>query len=286
MFDPDVFASRSLGATPKDGSPTPASLVFFETDHGFALAHDPDAADRAAEALAEGKKPTGLVVARLRGDDHDRLLYERLGHPPASVYHFLPDSPKTLALASRGHESPTGELVPWSHPAPWSAGQESWRFESENEWPPLAQTGSAWAEPIWTTDTCASPSGSGRALAIHAAGSGVGAVVLALPIPRAGAWRVAPRVLVEGGASGVSLRILGDDGQTLAEWAPSETAGAATMPGTKTCIEPPPHTITATSDHPLRLAISREKSDDHHLAALDRVSPRRGVPLTPDSSRV
>jgi hypothetical protein len=298
MFDPEVFTARSLGVTPRDGSPPPASLVFFETDHGFNLAHDPEKADRAAEAVAKGTKPSGALVARLRSDDHDRLLYERLGRPSAWVYHFLPDSPKSLAQAARlGHDVATGDLQPWAPSPAWPGGAEIWRFEAENEWPPLAQTGKAWAEPIWATDTCASPTGNGRALAIHGGAPEGGSVVLALPIPRPGAWRVTPRFLVDAGSPGVRLEVLAPDGTVLARWEPAETSrnGAATPasqasagePATKTCFDAPGKVLTSAGPAAeLRLSItpvtapaapaaptapSPAKDDAAHLTALDRV---------------
>jgi hypothetical protein len=267
MFDAEVFAEHSLGLPPKEG--TPASLVFFETDHGFDLAHDPETTDRAARALARGDKPSGTIVARLRGDDHDRLLYDRLGHPPTWVYHFVPDSPKTVAPGNRGRRGSSDDLQPWTAPPAWRPGGESWRFEAENEWPPLAQTGNAWAEPIWATDSCASPSNAGRALALHASGTGEGSIVLALPVPRAGTWRITPRLLVDGGAPGIEIALVAKDGAVLAHWAPSETTTDFGGAG-KTCFDAPPRTITLTSDHELRLELT-PSHDAAHLVALDRM---------------
>ena len=266
MFDREVLASRSLDVTPKDGSPPPAALVFFETDHGFALAHDPETADRAAWALEQGGKPSGVIVARLRSDDHDRVLYERLGRPSSWIYRFVPDTPKSLAQATRlGHEVASGELQPWSPSPTWPGGAETWRFEAENEWPPLSQTGGAWAEPIWATDTCASPTGTGRALAIHgsgARGDAAGKVVLALPVPRAGTWRVTPRMLLDardpadGASGGVAIEVLARDGTVLARWEPGETAPAGRGPASpaparapagpaRTCFDAPAKLVTA-----------------------------------------
>ena len=51
MFEPDVLARANVTA----------GLVFVETDHGFALGHDPNA-----------RIKKGLVVARLHNDDRDR----------------------------------------------------------------------------------------------------------------------------------------------------------------------------------------------------------------------
>jgi hypothetical protein len=55
-------------------------LVFFDTDAGFNLAYDPKAEPAHA-----------LLAARQHTDDHDRLLYERLGRPPAYAYRIGAD---------------------------------------------------------------------------------------------------------------------------------------------------------------------------------------------------
>jgi hypothetical protein len=281
MFDHELLASRSIGMAPKDGTPPPVSLVFVDTDHGFDLGHDPGATDRIAQAIALGKRPSGLVVARLRSDDHDRLLYERLGRPATWVYKFLPDSPRTIAQAATlHHEAPSGDLEPWSAPAAWVGGTEAWRFEAESEWPPLAQTGSAWAEPIWATDSCASPSGSGRALALHASGAGGGAVTIALPVAHGGPWRAIPRLLSDPGAAGPTIALLARDGAVLAQWSSAElTLTPSPAGGTaRTCLDAPARTFTVIDGHELRLVLTPGPDDATHLVALDRVllspSPR------------
>ncbi len=193
MFDPDILAHAHLPPPAKDrASANPAALLFFETDHGFDLASDAD-------------ESAALRVARLRGDDHDRLLYEHLGHPTSWLYRFRDEPSKTvadLAIATDTPHESASAIEPWLPQPAWSRASEPWRFESENEWPPLAQTGAAWAEPAWASDTCASPTGSGRVLAIHAEGENPdGTVTLALPIPHGGRWRVTPRILTRGDES-------------------------------------------------------------------------------------
>src|SRR5690606_37220786 len=54
MFEPDVLARASVTN----------ALVFVDTDHGFALGHDPRATPS-----------RGVLVARLRDDDRDRMLF-------------------------------------------------------------------------------------------------------------------------------------------------------------------------------------------------------------------
>lgn len=90
-------------------------LVLVDTDHGFNLGHDPNATD----------PRSSVVVARARGDAHDRELYERLGAPPTYRYDF----------DLKGGRAP--RLVPYV-PSPSS------RFEGEADWPALLVRGSAY----------------------------------------------------------------------------------------------------------------------------------------------
>ncbi len=89
-------------------------LVYVTTDHGFNLAFDPS-----PEAQ--------VVVARLRRDALDRVLYEHLGHPPAFVYHFDPSQP-----------GEHGRARPYIPPV-------DSHFNARSLWPPLAVT-SGWVE--------------------------------------------------------------------------------------------------------------------------------------------
>ena len=148
-------------------------LVFVDTDHGFDLAHDPKYASA---------PDVGVTVARLRGDDHDRLLYTWLEEPTSWVYRF-------------GDGAST--LTPYNPPGKAHA----WTFEAEAEWPPEEQRGAAWAMPIWTVPACAS---GAHALEVQ----GDGEVVIALPVPEDGAWTVTPRVLVRHPIG--SITVLGE----------------------------------------------------------------------------
>lgn len=186
MFEPDRLREANVTS----------GLVFFETDHGFNLAHDP--AEPGQPRREPGKD--GIIAARLRNDDHDKLLYLRLGAPPASLYHLGANGPEISRFATSG-----------------SLGDAAWRFEAESDWPPLSQTG-GWADPIWASDTCAS---YGRALAVVAApGSPAARVRIELPVPQPGAWLVRPRAFRRKGATGEGTLILEDaQGKRLAEWA-------------------------------------------------------------------
>jgi hypothetical protein len=190
MYEAEALARAHVTSPRTESAPKP-TLLLLDTDHGFDLAFDPAAWDEGATSAHH------VAVARLRGDDLDRLLYEGLGHPASWVYRFREPEAKTVGDLVNRHEA-EAVLEPWTPGArtQWSGDAETWRFESENEWPPKWQV-NAWAEPAWVTDTCASPAGNGRVLAVHASGGG-GTVAIALPIPHAGAWLIEPRVLRGG----------------------------------------------------------------------------------------
>ena len=107
MFDAGLLASRHVTH----------GLVWVESDHGFALGHDPSAQD----------PRSSIVVARLRGDAHDRALWENLGRPPSFRYGY------SVATGS-------SSLNKFEPPA------ERWRWEAEAEWPLLSAT-AGWAHP-------------------------------------------------------------------------------------------------------------------------------------------
>ena len=255
---------------PRMGQP---ALVFVDTDHGFDLAHDPDAASEEAP---------GIVVARRRGDDHDRLLYEQLGSPATWHYRFEPPPPSAATTVAdlvppAANALRAGTLERWT-PLPASGGAtETWHFEAENEWPPLAQTGGAWSEPVWVTDTCASPADSGRALALHTTGDD-GTVVIAVPIPRPGRWSVTPRFLVPDGATaeGIALELharseapnaLPGSGPLLAAWPRIAATPAGTPPQ---CFELAPLPVPS----PAGPAAPRRASE---LDLVVRVEGNRGL---------
>jgi hypothetical protein len=148
MFEPDVL--RKAGVR--------SGLVFVDTDHGFALGHDPAARDARA----------GVVVARRRRDSHDLALWDRLGRPPAFAYELslTPNAPPP-ALVS---------FVPRASP--------KWRFEAEAQWPPLVvERGSA----VPSFPPCAS---AGRALALHPSAGEVMHVRLDAMLPAPGKYRI------------------------------------------------------------------------------------------------
>jgi hypothetical protein len=163
MFEPDLVTRANITS----------GLVFVDTDHGFNLGHDPEVDSK-----------HGVVVARLRSDDRDRLLFDQLDHPPTYLYRF--DIPKAGPQGPPPLAQPV--VVPWSPPA---LAADTLRFEAEAEWPPLAQTG-GFAVPVFT-EACASNS---RALLLTPSPlSGSASATLAIPVPRSGRYSVAVRIV-------------------------------------------------------------------------------------------
>jgi hypothetical protein len=169
-------------------------LLFFEDDDGYALAHDP--------GLAASH---GVQAARVRNDDHDRLLFDLLGHPQTHKY---------LATA-------VAVTVPsWTPPG---GNSDTWRFEAESDWPPAAHE-LATARVLDAQATCASDS---RALVVTPTSHSSGSVAVALPLPRGAtlpertSWVVTPRVMARGGAGAGTLDLvleLGGAAPPLTTW--------------------------------------------------------------------
>ncbi len=196
-FEPDV--ARESNVT--------HGLLFFDDDEGFELSYDPSASASHA-----------VVAARLRGDDHDRLLYDLLGRPSAHRY---------VATAT------SASIVSW---APFNAGSETWRFEAEGDWPPVSQSG-GWAEAIAGGNNCAS---DGRVVRVSPEAKAEAKIVLPLPVPSGAApsearvWVITPRVLQHGDGGAGSLAVVAEpDLPPLAEWTWDDTSRPAT------CLELP-----------------------------------------------
>lgn len=159
MFEPDQIRESH-----KDHG-----LLFFDTDHGFNLALQPGVT-----------ASHGIQAVRKRGDDHDRYLYEVLGHPSTHQYVFGPD--KSL-------------LEPWIPP---SSGVNVYRLESEGDWPPLAQKG-GWAAPEWANNVASND----RYLGITPTAAEGAEVEIELLVPTSGKYSLDPNVMLLGhGASG------------------------------------------------------------------------------------
>jgi hypothetical protein len=187
-YEPDV--AREAGVT--------HGLLFFDDDEGYALASDPGL-----------PASHGVQAARMRGDDHDRLLYDLLGHPPIHRY---------LASGS------TAAINVW---APPNAGSDTWRFEAESDWPPAGVVGGH-ARIVEGAGMCSADT---RALALDPTGSAEASMLLELPAPRGPtspprrSWSVTPRAFVRGG-SGEGTITLSDTpgGAPRATWTWTDTA--------------------------------------------------------------
>jgi hypothetical protein len=203
-YEPDV--AREANVT--------HGLLFFDDDPGFELACDPGV-----------PASHGIQAVRMRGDDHDRLLYDSLGHPAIHRY---------VATGS------TASVTYWSPP---SGASDSWRFESESDWPPIAAHGGQ-AEVIETTTAS-----EGHALALEPTGGGDGdgdaTLTIALPVPRGPTpperktWMVTPRVLQRGGAgSGTLVLVTALGGPPLAQWSWDDATAAKPPVATELPAQP------------------------------------------------
>jgi len=197
-------------------------LLYFDDDQGFELAFDP-----------EVPASHGIQAVRLRGDDHDRLLYDLLGHPQIHRY-----SASATAAA----------VVAWTPP---NAGSDSWRFEAESDWPAAAATAARVA--ISEGGPACASDGRGLTVTPRAAG-GEGGATLSLPVPRGATppdrktWTVVPRALQRGGPGTATLLLLATpDGPPLARWTWDDAAKNAGAPG---CLDLPAQTVELGGDRP------------------------------------
>jgi len=203
MYDPE----EARGPTNNKG------VLFFDTDHGFDLAYDPYADPSHA-----------ILAARLRGDDHDRLLVERTGHVQAHVYK---------------DDAKHGSVSGWT--AKGGGTKDLWRFEAEADWPPLTQ-GGGWAEPVWASNSCAT---EGRVMTLHVApGATIAMATFDLPVPRTGKWSVTPRIMRRGGPGHAKLRLVplgrpadAKDARLVWEWGDGELGASPTR---DLCADLPP----------------------------------------------
>ena len=208
-YEPDV--AREAGAT--------HGLLFFDEDEGYELAHDPTAS-----------AGHGIEAARIRGDDHDRLLFDLLGRPPTH----------------RHVSSHTGPSV-----SSWTpGGGDTWRFEAEADFPPVAAPTPSLGrtEVVEALGTCASDS---HALAITPSGSAEASMTLELPVPRGASpapkrtWTVTPRTFQQGGpGAGEAVLVASPGGPPLATWSWTD----ATRGGGAICTELPPRTVDLGGD--------------------------------------
>lgn len=207
MYERDVVATAGVTN----------GLVFVDTDHGFLLGHDPP---QSPDPTEDAKRH--VVVARLREDASDRLLYEAVGAPPTWRY-------------ERGEGEVAPRLVPFNVPQPRVSGMTGYRFESENEWPGLS---AAWnpdtdghAFPAWASGGCAS---NGRVLRVTPARNGEAHVSISLPVPASGPLWLSPRIRGSGTDGRMKVHVEGESGPVELELAD---------PPADTCVDLPPRQV-------------------------------------------
>jgi hypothetical protein len=171
MFEPDLLARANVTS----------GLVFVDTDHGFALGHDPSA-----------RIKNGLVIARLRNDDRDRLLFDRLDHPPTYLYKYEIPQASVGATHIPGAPPPPPPavapvVVPW---APGALG-DTLHFEAEADWPVVSQT-DGYAVPVYS-EACAF--GARALLLTPTPLTGRARATITVPVPQAGRYQVALRIV-------------------------------------------------------------------------------------------
>ncbi len=200
-FDPDVVREANVAH----------GLLFFADDAGFELAYDPGVV-----------ASHGIEAARMRGDDHDRILFDSLGRPPTHRY-----------VA----EAASASVSWWSPP---NGGVQAWRFEAESDWPPVAGRGGT-AEAISSALPCAS---DGRVLRLTPTPGSEASVTLALPVPNTSSsggkytWVIVPRVVQVGDGAAAVLTLVAEFGQPpVAEWNWTDSTKVAT------CLDLPPRTV-------------------------------------------
>jgi hypothetical protein len=149
MFEPRVL--RHAGIT--------RGLILVNTDHGFALGHEPGQRDA----------KQGLVIARAHGDAHDRALWKSLGEPATYYYRYGAAQSNNEAQVTVAAFAPRANL----------------RFEAEAEWPVLGLR-DAWAIPGFPPCACVSQQ---RALIVHPSGPAP-SVAIALYVAETGRYHV------------------------------------------------------------------------------------------------
>jgi hypothetical protein len=238
-YEPDALR-ESVGPGTKF-----TGLLFFDDDQGFELAYDPGALERHE-----------MMAVRLRGDDHDRLLYDSLGHPPVN------DRSSSRRYTATGASAAANVWTP-----PGSG--DAWRFEAESDWPTAAVWGGR-PEVLATPGACAS---EGKVLLLTPTpAAGDASVTLGLPVPRGPTpperktWAVTPRVMQRGGKGSATLLLVATpDGPPLAQWTWEDEAK------TPTCIELPPQPVELGGDRTRAWLVLKAHGGD---VALDKTTLR------------
>ena len=210
MFEPDLLARANVTT----------GILWVDTDHGFGLAHDPSA-----------RAKSGLVVARMHGDDCDRILFDKLDHPPSHLYRFDFPAPGDAS------QLVTPAIWTWA-PDPLS---DTMRFEAEMEWPVIAQSG-GFAVPVFC-DACA---GHSRALMLTPVPlAGRASATITVPVTEPGRYSVGIRVVHGTKLPHATTRgtTVPDGAVTVGnqrwEWLDVMGGGCADLPNREVVLTPP-----------------------------------------------
>jgi hypothetical protein len=173
-------------------------LLFVDDDDAFKLASDPGVT-----------ASHGLQAVRMHSDDHDRLIYDLLGHPPS--HRFTSEGDKASAYV-------------WT---PANEGSDTWRFEAEADFPPSGVVGGR-VQVVGGRGFCPVDA---RALSLAPDGGRAATMAIEVPAPRgptprdARTWKVVPRVFLSGGAGqGTMVMALERDAPPLARWSWTDAA--------------------------------------------------------------
>jgi hypothetical protein len=133
-------------------------------------------------------------------------------------------------------------VIGWSPPG---EGSDSWRFETESDWPPADVSGGS----VEATDERGSCASGGRTLVLTPTGTGEATFTVELPVPRSTSppdrrsWLVTPRVFERGsGGHGTMALIDRPGGEPLLHWEWTDNARAPS------CMELSPSTIELGGD--------------------------------------
>ncbi len=214
------------------------AMLFFDTDHGFNLAFDPDAAD--ANRLTSNRLTSNQwSVARYRGDALDLFAWQAHGKPPAYRYKF-PLGPNEFDVRVEPYAlDPAAPLV----------------IEAENLWPPIAQD-QGYALMPWPNVSCAS---ARRWLVVNPVSSDKPAsITLALPAPFLTGRRIAPQFGFDGpGSATVSWVVDG------------HVAFSARVTASAVCVKMPAFAVPESA-RTLAITIVRHPGPKEIVVAVDR----------------
>jgi hypothetical protein len=238
MLEPDLLVNAHATA----------GLVFVDTDHAFALGYDPAA-----------RPQTRAVFARLRDDDRDRMLYDKLDRPPTWVYRFDRPGPK-----APGEPPPLANAFVNAY-APQPIKDDTYRFEAEAEWPALEQKGGFAA------------SQGGPACASHAWGLFVvptgpeqtAEVTLDLPVPETGKWELSVRSMQN---ARYPHEPKAPDG-TIAEVRVAGVTLSWTTTGSALCLDIPPKVVALTAPSTPVVVVAKGGTIALDTFTLKRVPP-------------